>query len=172
MLTYEVKETMRENAKALVESMILDRVPFRLVLWNNDNWNMPLPDEIMTSFPTQIVLDIKEQSLDDSFVDENTGEIIISTVFLTKEFHKVVEYDEIIAVLDFTGQPYILNNFKMEEKITLEQVVQENFLPQTKTEVIEMVMSEGIPVESAQRSINAFIKNNPDIAERLGEGGK
>jgi hypothetical protein len=149
--------------------MILDGIPFRIVLWNNNNWDTNLPDKIMEAFPVQIVLDIKEMALQNSYTDEATGEIVLSTAFEGSEYQKILNYDEIIAVLDLNGQPYILNNFQQDQKITLEDVINDNFLPRTKNDVIEMVMSDGVPVEAAQRSINAFIKFNPDIAERLGE---
>jgi len=167
-LTYEIREVMRESARALVEIMILENKPFRIVLWNDDNWNKPLPKRIMDAFPIQIVLDIKDAALDNSYIDESTGEIILVTVFDEEEYSKVLEYDEIIAVLDLDGQPYILNNFVKEKPLTIENIAS-SFIPQTKAEVIEMVISDGIPKEDAERSINAFIRNNPDIAKRLGE---
>jgi len=168
LLTEDIKDVMRENAHNLVEIMLLEQVPFRLVLWNNDNWNKDLPDEIMKNFPSQILLDIKEAALEESYIDEATGEIIITTNFYNEEYMKVLEFDEIVAVLDLTGQPYILNNFQPEEKIkeTPEEFL--SFVPKTVDELVEMAVAEGIPAENAEKSINAFMKNNPDLRERFG----
>jgi len=168
-MTNEVKNVLRESAMSLVEIMLLENEPFRIVLWNNDNWNAPLPKRILESFPTQLVLDIKDQALDDSYIDPATGEIIICTVFDGAEYIKVLEYGEIIAVLSLDGQPYILNDFaqdKEEEVLTAkeERVVYE---PQSVDELVEIVSSEGIPKESAKKSIDCFMKNNPELRERF-----
>ena len=168
-LTLEIRELMRENAIDLVEIMIQEQYPFRLVMWNNNNWNQALPEKIMKSFPVQIVLDIKQMALEESFVDENTGEVVITTMFEGKEYQKVLEGSEIIAVLDLTGQPYILNNFKQEE-------IQEEYLsetwPTTKEEVVKLVTSDGCDKEAASKSFDIFMKYNPDLAKRFNVGNK
>jgi len=169
-LTLEVRELMRENALDLVEIMIQEQQPFRIVIWNNDNWNQPLPDIIMESFPVQIVLDIKQMALEESFVDENTGEVIITTMFEGIEYQKVLEGGEIIAILDLAGQPYVLNNFKQEET---EEEIKDDFLsaiiPTTKEEIIELAISDGCEKEAVNRSFDMFMKYNPDLAERFGQ---
>jgi len=167
MLTYDVKEVMRENALSLVEVMLLEGVPFRIVLWNNDNWDMPLPEKIMQAFPTQLVLDIKEAALDESFVDEKTGEVIITTVFEGNEYSKVLHYGEIIAVLDLDGQPYVLNNFAQEPLEATVTDVMKELMPSTVNELVSIAVSEGISEEGARRSINCFLENNPDLKEKF-----
>ena len=171
MLTKEVRETMRENAYSLLETMILEDVPFRLVLWNNNNWDKPLPTSIMDAFPTQLVLDIKEMALDESYIDESTGETIITTMFEGVEYSKVIIYDEIIAILDLVGQPYILNNFE-PDVVQADKVFQEkdiSFSPKTKEDILELVISDGVPKEAASKSMEAFMNNNPDLALKLKE---
>ena len=165
VLTDEVKEVLREQALSLVEILLLENVPFRIVLWNNDNWNMPLPDTIMEAFPTQLVLDIKQMALAESYVDEQTGEVIIATAFEGKEYLKVLEYDEIVAVLDLAGQPMILNNFKQDnKKLKVEELtISDMGLPKTKEDLMEMIISDGVPEEAARRSINIFMKNNQNL---------
>ena len=137
-------------------------------MWNNDNWNSPLPDSVMKAFPTQIVLDIKEMALEESYIDESTGEIIIATMFEGTEYQKVLEHGEIIAVLDLAGQPMILNNFKPE--VSDNDIIKEFFepnIPTTKAEIIELSISDGVPADAANRSFDMFMKNNPNLRKRF-----
>lgn len=167
-LSLEIKEQMRENAHSLVEIMILEGQPFRIVLWNNDNWDMPLPDTIMESFPSQLVLDIKEMALQESYIDENTGEIVLVTMFNNREYSKILNYDEIVGILDLNGQPYVLNTFKQEKQT--EMIVSDminSFVPKTVDDLVELAVSDGIPEENAKRSIDAFMQNNPKLKERF-----
>ena len=114
----------------------------------------------MENFPNQLVLDIKDMALQESFIDDATGEVVIATVFDGSEYTKVLNYDEIIAVLDLKGQPYQLNNFEQE---AVEPDVVYDKPPMTKLDWVELAVSGGIPAESAERSINAFIKNNEHL---------
>jgi len=167
-LTLDIREVMRDNAINLVEALLSDNQPFRLVLWNNNNWNAPLPDNIMESFPIQLVIDIKQMALEESFVNDKTGDVIITTMFEGIEYQKVLDYDEILAVLDLDGQPYILNNFKPE--LNLEDSVKEFFAPEiptTKKEIVELAVSDGCEKVAIERSFDIFIKNNPELANRF-----
>jgi hypothetical protein len=157
----EIKEVLRESAMSLVEIMLLEKESFRIVLWNNDNWNEPLPQRILEAFPTQLVLDIKEQALEDSYIDPATGEIIICTTFDGNEYLKVLDYGELIAVLSLEGQPYILNDFPQDKE---KRVVYKH---QLVDELVEMVSSDGIPEEAVKKSVDCFMKNNPKLRERF-----
>jgi len=161
MLTYELREQMRENALELAESFLIEEVPFRLVLWNNDNWNMGLPDETMENFPVQLVLDIKDASLNDSFLDIETGEFVIVTIFEGIEYHKVLEAHEIIAILDTKGQPFIVNNFPQDDEEHLDNIV----LPKTKDDLIDNLTMMGLEKENAKKSVDSFLQNNSEIKE-------
>ncbi len=146
-----VKETMRENAFGLVEIMLLEGTPFRLVLWNLDNWDYELPPEVIEKFPIQIILDIKNAALEESYVDDNTGEIIINTYFNNSPFSKMLRYDEILAVLDENGNPLIVNNFKPNDGAPK---MKKNIF--SKEDIIKMVALEGVSEENAIKSIEAF----------------
>jgi len=171
-LPTNVKDALRESALEIAEILLLEDQEFRIVIWNNDNWNNPLPQRIMEAFPTQLVLDIKEQSLEDSYVDENTGEIVICTVFDGVEYMKILEIGELIAVLSLDGQPYILNDFPQEDNVIHEIVkeIRDNtayIFPTSFDEMVEMLTSDGIPEEGAKRSLEMFMKNNPQLAEKI-----
>ncbi len=164
ILPTEVKEVMRDNAHNLLEIMIEERVPFRIVIWNNNNWDNPLPENVMDAFPMQLVLDIKEMALDESYIDASTGEIILVTMFEGKEYEKVVDYEEIVAILDLSGQPYILNNFE-QDNIKPDKVF--SITPTSKEDIINQVVQDGVPKEAAARSVSAFFKHNPELAKNL-----
>ena len=161
----EIKEVLRESAMSLVEILLLEKESFRIVLWNNNNWNEPLPKRILEAFPTQLVLDIKEQALDDSYIDPATGEVIICTIFDGVEYLKVLKHGELIAVLSIEGNPYILNDFPQDKEIVKEERVV--YGPQSVEELVEMVSSEGIPEEVVKKSVECFMKNNPKLRERF-----
>lgn len=167
-MTNEIKEVLRESALNLVEILLLEEEPFRLVLWNNDNWSEPLPKRILESFPSQLVLDIKEQALDDSYIDPATGEVVICTLFDGNEYLKILEHGEIIAVLGIDGQPLILNDFPQEidEELLLkeESVI---YKPQSVDELVKIVSSEGLPEETVKKSVECFMKNNPKLKEKF-----
>ena len=165
MLTYSIRELMRENALDLVSGLLVESIPFRLVLWNNDDWDAMLPEFIMESFPVQLVLDIRDVALDDSFIDENTGEINIVTSFEGHVYTKILQGDEIMGILDLTGQPYIINSFEMDRNNIENNEDMILSKPTSINEWIKLAKSGGIKEEDAERSINAFIKNNKHLKD-------
>ena len=62
-----VKQQMRLNAYLLVNELINQGESFRIILWNNDDWSVPLPDNVMEAYPEQLILDIKDETLEDSY---------------------------------------------------------------------------------------------------------
>lgn len=164
MLTLEARDVMRENAHNLVAVLIQEDIPFRLVLWTEDDWDVPLPVEVIEAFPNQIVLDIADLALRDSHIDEMTGDIVITTLFYGEEYSKILAPEEIIAILDLEGQPYILNSFAPEkQKIYTFTDAEKITEPKTKENMVTLVSSEGIPKDIANRSVSAFVKHNPNL---------
>ena len=89
----------------------------KIVLNNSDTWDMPLPEELKDG--KSIVLDIKGQSLVDSFVDKSG--VFISTAFGDDINTKLFTFDDIIQVITFEGailyqKTLILNEPKAEVK--------------------------------------------------------
>jgi len=162
-LPQSVKDVMRTMAYELTELLILEDSPFRLIIWNNNDWDKPLPDDIMEKFPAQIVIDIKELALKDSFIDENSGELIINTYFNNIPYSKILDFEEIVAILDLDGQPLIVNNFEPSTPVN-KPVLNRNNL-KNKKDLVNLIVSEGINEEDAYRSVNAFIKNNPILTK-------
>ena len=144
-----IRDLMRENSYRLVAELIHKQYPFRLVIWNNDNWDIPLPKEIVNKFPLQIILDFVGFSLQNSFIYEDN-------VFLLTSFEdeivwtKQLEFDEIIAVLDLEGNPIQINNFPPEEDTPNSPRIE------NEKDLLHELLLEGIDKNSALKSINAF----------------
>lgn len=168
MLTFEAREVMRDNAHNLVGVLLEEGIPFRLVLWTNDEWDMPLPDETHEAYPLQMMLEIADMALEESKIDEMTGDIVLNAYFVDREYSKILVPEEIIAVLDLEGQPYILNNFSPEIQKVYKFDDEENELttPKTKENMTKLITLEGIPQEAADKSISAFMKNNPGLFKK------
>jgi len=165
-LTLEVRELLREMSYALVEALLKEEEEFRIVIWNNNNWDYDLPKNIMDKFPNQLVLDFKDGSIQESYVDDKTGEIVLVTVFEGEKNQKILKENEIVAVLDLSGQPMILNNFppdNFEDSYEKEEKLLE--FPLSKKDVISFAQNDGISFECAERSFDSFIKNNPKLKE-------
>jgi 23S rRNA pseudoU1915 N3-methylase RlmH len=153
----EVREMMRTNAHNLVKVLLNKEQEFRLVIWNNDDWDEPLPENIMSRFPLQLVLDFKGETLEYSFVEDNRDIILVAAFTEGERFEKQLLPEDIVAILDLDGQPMQVNNFSPEE--VKPDKVRESI--ETKDDLIKFLEEDGIPKEAALRSLNAFQKNNP-----------
>jgi len=153
-----IKEVMRDNAINLVEILLLEKQEFRVVLWTEQcDFSNGLPKDIKDSFSTQLPLDIKDQALEDSWVDEDTGEITLGVMFGDELTELKLQDSQIIAILDLAGQPFIINNFEPDEP---KKPVMK---PKTKVELLNSLKDYGIKEEDLDRSVQAFMKFNPDI---------
>ena len=157
MINLNVREQMRRNIITLVRALLIEKQEFRLVLWNNNDWNEALPESIMNRFPLQLVLDIKGDTLESSYIDEDDV-VLVAAFEEGSRFDKVLDMSEVVAVLDLDGQPLQVNNFVPEE-IKADAVRSK---VETKEDLINSLVEGGVPKENAERSIKAFAKNNPD----------
>lgn len=156
MKSKNIRELMRVNANNLVGSLISEGIEFRLVIWNNDDWDFELPEHIMVKFPLQLILDFKGHMLDSSYVSDD-GQVTIVAAFLEdQEFTKKLKSDDIVAVLELDGQPMQVNNFAPEK---IDDAAPERI--STKDDIIKALEKDGVKKEDALRSLNAFAKNNP-----------
>ena len=53
VLSPKIKELMIKQGASLMKLFIQEKVPFKVVIWNYDNWDEPLPEEIMIKYPMQ-----------------------------------------------------------------------------------------------------------------------
>jgi len=152
-----IQEKMRISAYEILVNLIENNEPFGLVMWNNDNWDLPLPEDVMEQFPTTITLNIEGEVLERVEFTED-GKVDLDIMFGDTEYFKEIEMGEIVALVNLkTGQPYIVCDFPQVEKPEL--IVEEDDgswkRPTTKDEWIDL--------ECNEVSVDAFIKNNPEI---------
>jgi len=146
-------------AYELLKNLIQTQTPFRIVLWTENNWDKPLPEDVLKKFPNQLVLDIDNDSLKDSYIDKD---IVISTWFNGEQYTKVVKDYEIAGILELNGTPMIVNNFRTlntgsnlkEGKIDLEKIC----------DIIQKEIPES-QYNGIINSLNAFQRNNKDLFE-------
>ncbi len=155
----------------LVKAMITDKREFRLVLWNNNNWDTPLPDEIMEKYPNEITLDFKETAFDNSFVDEE-GKIVLSTMFADTEYLKVLSHDEILAVIDIETNRAMSLNIFLPRNISIKETDEtiNNMAQQISKPTNKVTMSnDNIDPATSKRSLEAFKRNNPKMIGSIDE---
>lgn len=150
-----LKEVMYANSYTLISALILNAEPFRLVLWNNNDWDMELPESVMKSFPEQLVIDIKDQTLKDASVDENNNIIIKASFSPDVVYTKILSPYDVLGVLSIDNKPLQLNSFKPDEKI--------KDMTASKEKLFNELLKDKVPEDKAIQSINAFAKNNPNL---------
>jgi len=153
----ELNKVRTELAYELLRSLINTQTPFRIVLWTMDDWDMPLPKDILSRFPEQLVLDITDESLSDSYVNNN--EIVLSTGFEEDKYTKIVKKHEIVALTDLKGNPMLVNNFKSLVTPEKGKGLFDIF------KVFECIKKDTPEknYENVIKSLNAFQKNNKDL---------
>jgi transcriptional antiterminator len=160
----ETIKVMRDNAYNLISTFIKNKVPFRLVIWNKDDWDYELPIEVLLTYPLQLVLDIAGDTL--NMCKVNDDGITIVTYFENIKYTKFLSYDDTVAVLDAEGQPFLVNDFLPdEEPDDLETAIQRKIPDLTtisKEELLQSMIFDGIPESAAKKSIKVFQKANPD----------
>lgn len=169
MDNYNIREMMRINAHEIVREMVLEEVPFKLVIWNNDDWSIPLPESIMNDYPTQLIMDINEVALEHCYTDD-AGDVVLQMMFGEEDevFVKVLSYDEIVAVIDInTSQAYIVNAFKQDAD-PLGDEENQNTIRLTRDGLIRQLTEvDGLQKKDAVRSIDAILKHNPQYSYLL-----
>lgn len=149
-LPQSVKDVMVDNMHKLLCTMMMARVPFRIVLWNNDDWSNKLPESIMKDYPEQLILDIKEDILEESWVEEE--KVYFSIMFNgeeTIEYLKEIRGEDIVVIMSEDNQPIQINDFReiikeeSQSGISKEDIV---YSLNTTTGVSEDVLSKSLDV--------------------------
>lgn len=175
-----IREVQLELSLVLLNALIADEQPFRLVIHQNDDWDYPLPEAVVLENPNHLIMNITAEVFEHIFYeDSESKEPTLKMMFPTPdgdaaEFHKTIRPEDIVAIVNLAdNQPLMLNNFNLTKALTreeqgiLEETMNETyFKPRTKDEWIQNTVEDGISEEDAQRSIEAFMKNNPDILVR------
>lgn len=108
-----MKEEYKETIDAALYQMCLEflmyKLPFTLLLDNHNNWSSQLPDRLRNK--EQFLLNIKEQALEDSYVED--GKIVIITTIDDIEYTKKLDFSDIAAVaLSDKTPPILIKGFR------------------------------------------------------------
>jgi len=171
-----IKELRRLMAYDLMISLIQEKQEFRMVIWNFNDWNKELPEDIMQKYPLQLILDINETVME-------YCEIVDGILYLTACFGdegefwtKMFDLDDVVAITTIEGEVMIVNEFE-PEIINPDVERDENGLKilddkdislrknMSSKEVIEYIARDGISKEDAMRSLDAFKRNTAFIQE-------
>ena len=100
------KSIISEGIYGIVCMYINNKIPFQLIVENHNNWEFPLPENVqkLKNYP----LDIKEQTLEESYVED--GVIFISTEFGDEKNYKTFGLCDIKGIA-IGGQPFLLKPF-------------------------------------------------------------
>ena len=157
-----VREVLMLNGYRLVYTFIAESEPFRLVLWNNDSWDKPLPENIMENYPEELILDFTDDVLTNCYTEE--GEIHISVYFDDEIYHKKLFAWEIIAVSNLSGYAYHVNNFNFDD---FNEALNKEVLFEP-LEIIETISeNENLEPQVVGNSLFSLLKNNPEYASNF-----
>ena len=101
------KSIISEGIYGIVCMYINNKIPFQLVVENHNNWAFPLPENLQTE--KQFLMNIKEQTLEESYVED--GEIFISTEFGDEKNYKSFALCDVKGIA-FNGQPMMMKPFR------------------------------------------------------------
>lgn len=146
-MTQIYKDIIEENIYQIVVDLIVNQEGFTILLENHNNWEFPLPENLQKA--DKFVMDVKNQTLEDSYVDDE-GNIIINTMFGEQENSKVLEMCDIAGIMNSDGKtPMFFKPFRTEPK---------------KPEIVYTGKKFKEPSEEdLQVSMNAFKKYNPEL---------
>jgi len=154
----EVQNTMRQSAYTLVKHMLMAGVPFGLVIWNNNDWDYELPEEILSMNKDQIQLDISGYSLESSFIEGN--QVYLKAAFGDQEYTKALNPGDIFAIIDEKGRAMAVNEFGYKAVEIEDTKTSTPQAPKNKKELIEQLEQEGLTKEGIEKSLAAFAKHN------------
>ena len=148
-----------ENSMVDVIDMLLtDQFPFGLVLAINDNWSPALPDVEKKKNATLLI--IKEDSLEDSYYDEDEGRIFLSVGFAGERYTTWLDPRHILAIMQADMKaPIMVKPFESDVVHIDEEKAKVVMSPDW---LYKEVSGEG---EAALLSAQAMVKNNPELFE-------
>jgi len=166
-MTKELVQLMQANASNLINQLIIDQKPFNLVIHQNDDWSSKLPESIMKQFPETLVLNISGEVFEHIEWDEGNPEITM--MFGDEPFTKVIYSSDIVGIIDSDNQPMLINRIPQVIPQVMNQEPEavedgDKYLkPKNKEDWLKEVIKDGVTFLEAEKSVNSFMKNNPDI---------
>jgi len=168
-MTNELITIMQNNAKTLLTQLIIDEVPFNLIIHQNDDWDNKLPDEMIKQFPETLTLSISDEVFD--HIEWDNEDPRFTMMFGEGEYSKTIYASDILAIVDTSNQPMLINRIpkapKTVPETTQETTKDEKYIkPKNKEDWVKEAIKDGISVLNAETSINAFMKNNKDLFKK------
>jgi len=114
----DYKEIVNEQVYKMCANFLECDIPFTILLDNHNNWDEKLPTRLVDK--KQFLLNIKEQTLEDSYVKD--GKIVIITTIGDVEYIKELDYNDVSAVSkDDKTPPFINKQFITYPEIKLKE---------------------------------------------------
>jgi hypothetical protein len=155
MYTSTTKEVINKSINNLVVDLLSSQTPFSMII-SGRNWKSPLPKNL-TAQP-YFFIQIQEQTLEDSFYDVDSGDIIINTEFNNVPNQLILYPEDVRGIFDVTMQTPIINKPYEEtpKLVNIERAINLQMNPLDK-------FSEDELTPAVCNSIDNFVKNNPTL---------
>jgi hypothetical protein len=151
--TQELKDIVNNSITDIIISMLNSKTVFSIIV-SNKYWSKPLPSAVANQ--SYFFVQINDQTMEDSFYDMDTGEIILNTKFGEEDNSLVLYAENVKGIFDITMQiPLMLKPFDDAKFVNIEKakVINKNAFDNFSDEEL---------TEGVKNSIDAFVKNNPD----------
>jgi len=152
MLNDNMKEKISKKFFEMLADFIEEGEPFGLIIQNNNDWNKELPDRLKSQ--NQFMIKIENDTLNDSFVIREDGEIeiTIGTEFDGEFFSKEFTHEDVAGFFLISNmRPFLIKPFVLKKLSILKEGKRYGFDP------------NDIKEEDLIDSMNAFKKFNPEL---------
>jgi len=151
-MTDVIEENIRNSGYNLAKELIQSKTPFKIIFFNLNNWDKPLPQYVMKEFPYQYALDFEEDIIKKIKVTDN--EIHLKTIIDDIEYSKILYAEEIAGLADIYGTTIFINPFEPQ---TVTPDREELF---DWDDIKQGLVNElGLDEKHVKRSIQAFKKS-------------
>jgi len=75
-MKYETKMLMYNNAYLMIQSLIKTETDFKLIIYQNNDWDKDLPEKIKKEFNNKLLLTYTENNIDLCEIDDNVPWIL------------------------------------------------------------------------------------------------
>lgn len=155
MFTNNFKELMNSTVYTLIIELLNTKTEFSIIV-SSKNWDKPLPDNLKNQ--EFFIIQIKEQTLEDSYYDESTNEIYISTEFNNIPNSITLFAEDVKGIMDISMQiPILTKPYNEEPKyVNIEKARSINKDPLVYFKDEELTAG-------VKHSIDCFVKYNPNL---------
>lgn len=141
-----IKTVLKENMYEMLTAYVSQKRPFKILLWQNDDWDKDLPTNITQEFPEILPIDIGEIAFENCYIEDDIVYLVV--MFGNELYSKVVIPDDIYAIIDLENGSQQINDIIPETNTraikSLEDVIK------TLVEVLD------VPKINARKSVKVF----------------